>query len=110
MVTDLEAPPPATERSVMQDAGQRAATTADESTQKELLKTLHNLNAELERLRKQNSQRCRSSILAAVVVSILIVIILTFCIQAYRQLRASTDYLAWVLDTRLQPALPIFRT
>lgn len=74
----------------------------------ELLRTLHDLQQELERLRKQNNQRCRSSILAVTVVAILIVIVLVFCVQAYRQLRSSTDYLAWAIDTRMS-ATPVFR-
>jgi len=75
----------------------------------ELLRTINDLQQELERLRKQNNQRCRSSILAVTVVAILIVIVLVFCVQAYRQLKSSTDLLAWAIDTRMS-ASPVFRT
>ena len=84
-------------------------TPVECKTQEELIRTLRDLQHEVERLRNQNNQKCRSSMLSAAVVGILIVIVLIFCIQAYRQLKASTDYVAWLMETRLN-AVPHFRT
>ena len=73
-----------------------------------LVQICKQMTAELERTRRVQQQQCSTRVLTVVVVGFVVAVCLAFCIQSYRRLKASTDYLAWCCEQRMQSS-PIFR-
>lgn len=95
-------------RSSASDDADALSATLHSAEDAQLAMLIRELTAELKRNRQASEQKCTSNLLAIVVVSTIIVICLVFSIQAYRRLKASTDYLAWCCEHRMQSA-PLFR-